>query len=936
MPAKPFVIHVISNTHWDREWLYNFQETRMLLVAFFDGLLEILDRRPEYRAYVLDSQTVPVEDYLEVRPEQRDRIVRHVRDGRLLIGPWYTCPEGFEVNGESLVRNLLYGHRVARAFGGVMKVGHTPFSYGQNSQMPQIYAGFGIDTILFYHGVSHDEVKNEWILEGADGTRLLASQMSSGARYNFYHGVYRPVRWGKEAAEREYGWNECGMQFHPGGPDFAMDHHLILDPQPGLDLAKLTDRVRALRENEIRVATTRHLAFMMGHDSSIADEAEIAMIEAARAALPDDEVRHASYPEMMAAIKAEVDWDKLSVLRGERRTPKPMPIALHLYSDVLSSRARMKRRNAIAEMWLQRRAEPFAAAAAMLGCEYPAGLLDIAWKTLLKCHAHDSISGSGVDDIEEDMMDRLRQVINLSKGILKQALGRIQLRIDNGAHGRDAVLITVFNPTPQRRTAVVTTVVDLPDAGPRGEFRLVDVETGEATVVQDAGRRPYWAVVKHLGDAAAMVKSRRFCIHFEARNVPGLGYAVYKVDRSGMFDRGSLVMAANTLENAHLRAKVENDGTITLLHKATGVTYRDLGYVLDNGEAGHAWMHHNPAHDAVIDSRGFPASIEMEEDGPLLARLRVHHVMRVPARLEENGGDAWQRLDGVGNNARRSEETRPMPVSVYVTLRRDAPGLELRVCFHNSAEDHRIRMVFPTRRAGTLCHAESAFDVVARETVFGPESPWHGARGVTFPMQRFVDVSDGAAGLAIINDGLREYEVTQDQDRAIAVTLMRAYQVSLTTVSHRWEERPEMKLAQCPGAHEFRLLVYPHAGDYATGGVLAAAERFAAPMEPAQAGAHGGDLPPRHGFLHIEPDAIALSAFKRAENGDGYIVRLWNPTEETVEGTLRFGRPLQSAECVSLEEISLEPASTRGNVVALRIGPKKIMTVRVRFEQPQG
>lgn len=935
MPAKPFVIHVISNTHWDREWLYNFQETRMLLVSFFDGLLDILDRRPEYRAYVLDAQVVPVEDYLEVRPEQRDRIVRHVREGRLLIGPWYTCPEGFEVNGESLVRNLIYGHRVARALGGVLKVGHTPFSYGQNSQMPQIYAGFGIDTILFYHGVSHDEVKNEWIFEGADGTRLLASQMSSGARYNFYHGVYRPVRWGKEAAEREYGWSECGMQFHLGGPDFAMDHHLILDPQPGLDLDKLADRVRALRESEIRVATTRHLAFMMGHDSSIADEAEIAMIEAARAALPGDEVRHASYPEMMAAIQAEIDWDKLTVLRGERRTPKPMPIALHLYSDVLSSRARMKRHNALAEMWLQRRAEPFAAAAAMLGHEYPAGLLDIAWKTLLKCHAHDSISGSGVDDIEEDMMDRLRQVVNLSKAILKQALGRIQLRIDNGGHERDAVLITVFNPSPHPRSEVVSTVVDLPDTGPRGEFRLVNVATGEATIVQDAGRRPYWAVVKHPGDAAAMVKSRRFHIHFEARKIPGLGYAVYKVDRSGTFDHGSLLTAANTLENAYLRATVENDGTITLLHKATGVMYRGLGYLLDNGEAGHAWMHHNPAHDAVIDGRGFPARIALEEDGPLLARLRVDRVMTVPARLEENGGDAWQRLDGVGNNARRSDETRPMPVSLHVTLRRDAPGLELRVCFSNSAEDHRLRMLFPTRRAGTLCHAESAFDVVTRDTTFGPESPWRGACGVTFPMQRFVDVSDGAAGLAIINDGLREYEVTQDEDRAIAVTLMRAYRVSLTTVSQRWEQRPEMKLAQCPGDHELHLMIYPHVGDYAAGGVLAAAESFAAPMEPAQAGAHGGDLPPRHSFLHIEPDTLALSAFKRAEDRDGYIVRLWNPTDMIVEGALQFDRPLQSAEGVTLEELSIAPLPIRDNGLTLQVAPKKIMTVRVRFEQRQ-
>ncbi|HOH42274.1 MAG TPA: alpha-mannosidase, partial [Candidatus Hydrogenedentes bacterium] len=135
--SKKYVIHVISNTHWDREWLNNFQETRMMLVEFFDLLLEVMEGDDSYTSYVLDSQTVPLEDYLEFRPENRERLAALIEAERLLVGPWYTCPEGFEVNGESLVRNLLMGHRVASGFGHVMKVGHTPFSYGQNSQMPQ-------------------------------------------------------------------------------------------------------------------------------------------------------------------------------------------------------------------------------------------------------------------------------------------------------------------------------------------------------------------------------------------------------------------------------------------------------------------------------------------------------------------------------------------------------------------------------------------------------------------------------------------------------------------------------------------------------------------------------------------------------------------------------------------------------------------------------
>jgi alpha-mannosidase len=926
--ARPYVIHVISNTHWDREWLYNFQETRMMLVEFFDRLLDVFEQHAGYCSYVLDSQVAPVEDYLEVRPENRDRLMRLVAEGKLLVGPWYTCPEGFEVNGESLVRNLLYGHRAARALGGVMKVGHTPFSYGQNSQMPQIYMGFGIDTMLFYHGVSHDEVKNEWIFEGADGTRILGSQMSSGARYNFYHQVYRPTVFGMTQEEREWAWNKGGLPFHPCAPEHALDHYALLDPVRGFDRERLAEQVKRLRDREIEVSTTRHLAFMMGHDSSIPDPIELELIAGAQEALPQDEVKHGRYPDLLDAIKSEVDWDRLAVLKGERRVPKPMPITMHLYSDVLSSRNRMKRLNARAEALLQRRAEPFAVCAALAGAEYPQGLLDLAWKQLLESHAHDSISGSGVDDIEQDMMYRLRQVVNLANGVKKQALRQLQLQIDNGTDP-EAILLTVFNPSPWPRSEVVSACVDTPYTGPRGEFGLSDGVTGEAITVQGGQRRPFWAVVNHLADATHMLKTQRYDVHFEASEVPGLGYATYRVDRAKMFHGGSLVTAANTLENEHLRVQVGTDGALTITHKETGAIYEDLGYFVDNGEAGHAWMHHNPAFDEVIDSRGFPVRIALVEDGPLLARFRIDTTMRVPARLDENGGDPWQRLDGVGNAARRSEETRELCISTKVTLRRGGRSVQLDVRLDNTAADHRLRMMFPTRREGTTCHAESAFDVVERDTEFGPESPWHGVRGVTFPMQRFVDVSDGWAGLAVLNDGLREYEVTQDTDRAIAVTLLRAYEVNLTTVSCRWEKHPEMRLSQCPGEHEFQFRILPHAGDYAAGGVLAEAERFCAPLEPAQAGAHPGGLPPRHGFIEVSPPNLVLSACKRAEDGQGWILRLFNPTEDSIEGVIRFGQPIATAQLVTLEETALQPLNVdEGARLECSVGPKKIVTLK--------
>jgi len=926
---KPHEIHVISNTHWDREWLNDFQETRLMLVEFFDRLLDVLEKEPGYDSYLLDSQAVPLEDYLEVRPEKRDILAKQVASKRLYVGPWYTCPEAFCVNGESLVRNLLYGHRVAREFGHVMKVGHTPFSYGQPSQMPQIYAGFGIDTILFYHGVSHDDTPNEFWFEGADGTRLLASQMSSGARYNFYHNIYRRMLYGARIDDREYEWGQGGLPFHLCGDTHCMEHHLLLDPPAGFHTEHLEDAFRSLRQAEIDTATTRFLAFMDGHDSSLADAATLRIIEAAQAYAGNDTLFHGNLPDLMEKIKREAS--NVPVLRGERRVPKPMGARVHLYSDVLSCRTRMKRLNVHAETVLQRWAEPFAAFASSVGAEYPSTALDLAWKTLLKCHAHDSIAGTGVDDIEQDMNDRLRQVVNISRGVTRRALQSLQVRIDHSNAGPNDVLLTVFNPSPYPRSEIVTATLDLPP-NMFPALSLLACDDGHRVPVHVLTRHPHHAVVNHAGDATAMMTCERVRIQFEADAVPGLGYTSYKLDTKPLAPRGSLVTGYNSMANEFLHVWIMPDGTLHIEDVLTGDHFGDLHYFEDSGEAGHAWMHIEPAQDSIVTTIGTPARVTLEEDTPLCARYRAEYTMQVPVGLDENGGDPWKRLDGGENSSRRTDERRPMIIVSDFTLERGARAVEVVTRFENTCKNHRLRVMFPTYLKAKTCHVENAFDVVEREVVFGRKSPWKDSKAPTFPMHRFVDVSDGKTGLAVVNDGLREYQVTPDDDRAIAITLMRAFEVSLTTVSKRWDIHPEMPGSQCFSAHEFRYRVVPHKGTWDKAGLFREADRLMLPLEPAQAGAHKGGLPQQLGFLKIAPSSIVLSALKRAEDGNGYIVRLFNPAKTAIQAKLEWAWPVAKAEIVTMEETAIGRLQVGGHAISTNAEPKKIVSIRVTFK----
>ncbi len=927
-----YEMHVIPNTHWDREWLYDFQETRMQLIDLFKGLLDMLETYPQYKSFLFDSQVAPVEDYLSVRPQDRERIKRYVESRRILIGPWYTCPEEFNVNGESLFRNLLFGHKVARAFGHVMKLGYSPFSYGQVSQIAQIYASFGIDTILFYHGVTLDEVPSEFILEGADGTRLLGTRMGSNARYNFFFDVYRPAVYGKEISERSYLWREGGMPFHLCGPDDYRSHYFLLEPRKTLNLEKLRTGLESLKKKEIEACSTRVFAYMLGHDSYAPHPMEVKVVDKAAEIVRPDRIFFSSLEEYVRRLKEEVG--ELPVLKGERRTPRKIGRAAFLYHEVTSSRPRIKRRNNQAENWLQRWAEPFSTIAYLLGEEYPSSLLELAWRYLLRCHPHDSIAGTGIDQIEKDMFYRLDQVINISKGLTRRALQAVQLRIDNSDVPGDEVVITVFNPSPRPRTEVVTAYVDLPEDCKYQYFSIHDADTDREVPTQFFSQSKSRPVLRHLNDATVEMPAERVGVHFLAKSVPGLGYKTFIVRHRErqIVPQRPLARAKLRMENENLTVEVDHDGTLQVIDKKSGTAFTGLNLFIDDGESGMAWRHIPPAYDRAVTSRGSLRSISLVEDGPVVSTVRLDYEMDIPLHLDEGESDPVKRLDGNGDQATRSREEAPLRITSLVSLRKGTPYVEVRTTVDNRCRDHRLRVAFPTWIKTDVCHVESAFDVVRRNIERGEDSPWVGPWNPASPMLNFIDVSTGEVGLAILTEGIREYEVSEDPSRTIHLTLFRAYEVALSTVAWRWERHPEMELSQAPGVHEFRYAIMPHQGAWSDAQVAEYSEALNLPLLVAQTARHEGSLPKSNSFLEIQPPAIRLSAVKIPEEGEGMIIRLYNPTPRPVTARLAFFRKVSSVWQVDGEEKKVRPLTAHDGSVSVELPAKKIISLLASLE----
>jgi 2-O-(6-phospho-alpha-D-mannosyl)-D-glycerate hydrolase len=923
MPSERKTIHVICNTHWDREWAYPFEETRLLLLDFMDSLLDLLDKDDEFHSFLFDAQTAALDDYLELRPEKRETMERHVKSGRLIIGPWYTLPEEYIVNGESLVRNLVVGHRKAQALGKVSKLGYTPFSYGQTSQIPQIYQGFDIDTMIFYRGINTK--KSEFVLEGPDGSRLFGTRFGCLSRFSYYFYVYRMLVYGMSRDEWWYDWDRGACPFRLATDRHPRDHYYILDEsKKQWNHAVLPEMLVKLVNDESDHFSTNHIACMQGFDSSAPDPRETKIIKLCQEIMTDHTIKQSSLADFMEAVRKEVKDPE--VIQAESRDPGATGKWTHLFGDVISSRTRIKRANARNEVNLQRLAEPWSAIGSMVGGKYMKSALDHAWKMLLQNHPHDTICGAGVDQMEKDVLHRAEQVDLVSDGVARRGMSAVQVRIDNSdLSERDAVL-TVFNPSPFPRSEVVSCLIDLPD---RMEYESFSIQTpdGKAVKKQEAERFPYGTLVRNLQDISLELRSERVRCHVAAKDVPAFGYKTYHIVReeADTVERGTLAPERNVLENEHLRAVFNADGTLDITHKESKHTFSGQHYLEDTGETGHSWVHMEPHGNEVITSHGFPVSLALEESGPLFARMRVDYRMQIPVGLKDTLAHNYR--EGIDDDTSRSEERTELVVTSRFTLRAGEKKLDVVTSVDNTCKDHRLRVVFPTRLKTDATHSEAGFDVIPRDIHVKSDSAYYGKPNPQYPMHRFVDMSDGSVGLGILNTGIREYEAMDTDERPLAITLFRGFTFRQSPVIDRWEVYPEMEMSQCLGKHEWTYAIYPHAKGWVNG-VFDQAEALNLPLEAAQAGAHSGNLPKSMSFLEVQGKNVQVSTFKRTEDRkSGYVVRLFNPTDRATTATLKLHKKVKRAWLTNLNEERREEITPSGNALKIKLAKKKIVTV---------
>ncbi|MGH7812641.1 MAG: glycoside hydrolase family 38 C-terminal domain-containing protein [Candidatus Binataceae bacterium] len=915
-----FVIH----THWDREWYQPFQEMRARLVSMTSRMLRLLEEG-EIPCFHFDGQTIVLEDYLEVHPQDAKRIAKLVKAEKLQIGPWYVLADSFLASGEALIRNLEIGARIASRFGPSTPVGYMPDQFGHCAQLPQIMTGFGLKAAVVFRGVPAAVNRGHFAWEALDGTEITTIYLPFG----YSNGAALPADSAEALIARAENLAEREREFAGGAPILIMN---------GVDHSSPDPRIyRLLNELNGRTPFTFETGTLEGYAAKLA------------ALPPDGAPRH----------------------RGELRSPARANVT----PGVTSIRSWMKQRDFEISYLLERIADPLAAFAALRGpapdlAEY----LEMAWREAIQNHPHDSITGCSVDQVHRDMRYRFDQAAMLGRIVTEKAIGIV---LDENAPG-EAVL-AVLNPAFARR-ALVAGQAELED--PNASYDAVDASGRRFPIA--IGPNPVTETFEYelsAGDAKAgtagppdapvmgwyanrfevrqtepmkyevkLFLSRspargnagpelrkqiaavpdearlRLCgvaatrapIAFVADGLTQAGFGIYRIERTGAASGCSI--EGEGIENEFFRVTPSPRG-MTIEVVKTGKTL-EL-YFEDEGDRGDEYSFDPVAGSPAVTT---PAKIAVKEieRGPVLQRLALSMVFNLPASLADD-----RRL--------RSNDSVEVAVELEAAIYAGFDRIDFTASVDNRARDHRLRVALATPIAASESISDTNFGIVRRPLdSTEPAGPTEDVYP-TAPHRAFTAIESKDLSAALMSRGIYETEVRRgDGGTAILLTLLRCvgWLSRGDLVMRRVDAGPAFPTpdAQEIGLHRFEFAVTAWPGGFAGSDLVQMSQAYAYPPKlfPARAGCDVSELR----LCGCDNPKIVFSTARAMDRPKSYVVRAFSASEEPETARFDFG-PGRKARAIDLAghpTRDLPVRRRRDGTSEVKLRPFQIATFEVRAD----
>ena len=696
-------IHVIPHTHWDREWYFTQQDSDVLATYNFTKVIETLETQPEYSCYHLDGQSSIVEDYLKVLPHMRDRLAQLVSAKKLFIGPWYTQTDTYNVAGESIIRNLKYGMHIAESLGHSMKVGYLPDTFGHNAQMPTLFKGMGIDNIIFWRGIDYDQQveRSNFNWRSAGGDVIYA--------YNLVHG-------------------------------YGAAKNMVATPD------HLDKKIFPMVEKIKSLSGLSEVLIPSGGDQVNIDPDLPKTLQAASHRSPEQDVYAISSMEAFVDVLRD-NSDSFETYKGEFKAPR----YARIHKTIGSVRYDIKKLNFDIEQFLIKKLEVVIAIAKAQGITVHTELIDIAWKKILECHAHDSIGGCNSDATNADIMHRLKQAQEICHGLYNLVIKEIA----SSCHDNELML---FNGQIKPYTGFVKAVVfssheniAISDGNEQCAIEVIKRETLDGGKVIE--------VTKDGEKEVAVPPYYRFELNISVNDLPAMGYQVFEVQPCDVINRQVEVRKQISIENEVMMLTCEGSQLQLVDKKANRVIPRLLTFEeqADDGDS--------------YDFSPLRGDIPLYNHAIELIETRVgetEQVMLVRATLDIP-------FDLSARTANQNDHQATFEISL--TLSHGSEQLIVNITTINQAKDHRVRVLVNSDVQSNTSISTQPFALMERS--IAPSIEGWKDKFRECPID--IETTEGAVALAepnkavVINgSGLKEFQIIKGQrSDKIALTLFK-------------------------------------------------------------------------------------------------------------------------------------------------------------------
>lgn len=881
-------VFVVPHTHWDREWFFTSDQAKVYLLKDLKDVLDYLEASGQYGSFLLDGQSSLIEDYLNWRPQERKRVEKLVKEKKLILGPWYTQTDQYLASGESIINNLRIGMKQSDELGGHMNVAYVPDSFGQESSMPQIYQQLGIDDAVLYRGFSLDDTKqSEFTWQGEDGSEISVFRMACGY---FIGGVVDETKLAQLMTEEPFktvvDQASTDNVLFPNGSDMAPLR---------FDLPEFIERLNQANKGKFTF--------------------EVASLE-----------------DYITAVKEAKP--ELRLITGEQDCGKDMRV----HKSISSSRADLKALNTKLQNYLANVVEPVLALGSYCGLPYPTKTLEDLWKKMAKNAAHDSMGNCVSDRVNADIKARYQKVEDMATALVEVTLRQISTGVKNDGH---PITLTVFNTLPVERGGVISKRI----YSPSRNFKIQDYNGQnipfEITAVKDVTELITSSTIQLDPGQAIYLPEKVYQLDVNIRlaNIPAFGYKQLSLvsEQDQEIDLPTR-QTGTKIENEFYQISVNVDGSLDILDKLNNHLYQKQAILEENGDDGDSYNYSPAKQDLVSYSTAQPHRSQCIQNA-LSSKLIIDYDFSVPS-------DLAARAKGLTDVK--------MPTQMIVTLDQASKLIKFELNVDNRLpKSHRLCIDFDSEVVTNTSIADIQFGTIKRPlTKKQALKDWHQNQGAwqekpisINTVQSFVAMSDDERGLALIPQGVREYECIGKDNATIRLTVFRTYgmlgkrdllyrpgrasgdetvptpeaelnqhlsfELAMTTMQTGYDQAA---LASEVKAFETPLQVYQYA-EFLNG-------RLTFPFNPVKRTAE-----PELSLFKTD-DQLVISTVEQTEKGTGYQMRLYNPLFHPVGDKITFNKQPQVVQLVDLLGNKIADLQVDNRTVVLpEIDHAKFMTV---------